>query len=303
MTKAVHEAKVNLSWVNPNPEYIEALREFIARILKPGSGGRPNTFLEQFEQFAALVAYFGAFNSLSQTLLKIAAPGIPDTYQGTELFDFSLVDPDNRRPVDFGLRHKCLDQLRRRAGEVNAAQLGSELLEKYADGGVKMWTLTQALNFRELPGKLLRQSAPAEAPAPVAVGAARRVHAAIAVQAKHILQRDDGQISHRIVRRANEAPVDPILALTEINPSLLLLVSVRSRIPPTHRSVIIVGAGVYNGVVIKAVRQVNVRARIAKPKLQNAHAGNIEPLAKSVHVRRDHAEVFGHKRQVAKSIS
>ena len=156
MTKAVHEAKVNLSWVNPNPEYIEALREFIARILKPGSGGRPNTFLEQFEQFAALVAYFGAFNSLSQTLLKIAAPGIPDTYQGTELFDFSLVDPDNRRPVDFGLRHKCLDQLRRRAGEVNAAQLCSELLEKYADGGVKMWTLTQALNFRQRHAELFQ---------------------------------------------------------------------------------------------------------------------------------------------------
>ena len=154
--KAVHEAKVNLSWVNPNPEYIEALREFVARILKPGSGARPNSFLEQFEQFATLVAYFGAFNSLGQTLLKITAPGIPDIYQGTELFDFSLVDPDNRRPVNFASRHKCLEQLRQRAGKVGEAQLCSELLEKYADGDVKMWTLMQALNFRQQHAELFQ---------------------------------------------------------------------------------------------------------------------------------------------------
>ncbi len=108
MTKAVNEAKVNMSWINPNQEYTEALHNFIARILTPGSENRPNRFLRQIEEFVPRIALFGAINSISQTLIKLTSPGVPDIYQGQELFDFSLVDPDNRRPVDFELRRRYL---------------------------------------------------------------------------------------------------------------------------------------------------------------------------------------------------
>ena len=98
MLKALHEAKVHTSWINPNAEYDEAVAEFVGRILDEGAN-RP--FLDDFRAFQRRVSHFGLFNSLAQTLLKLAAPGVPDTYQGTELWDFSLVDPDNRRPVDY----------------------------------------------------------------------------------------------------------------------------------------------------------------------------------------------------------
>ena len=78
MSKAVHEAKVNLSWVNQDPEYVEALRKFIARTLAPGSEAKPNAFLQQIEQFVPRIAFFGALNSLAQVLLKFTVPGVPD---------------------------------------------------------------------------------------------------------------------------------------------------------------------------------------------------------------------------------
>src|SRR5438067_3388181 len=111
MTKAVHEAKVNLSWVNPNPEYVEALRKFVSRIIT----GRPRArnFVFFLEELVQSIGLFGAMNSLAQTTLKLMAPGNPDVYQGTELWDLSLVDPDNRRPVDFGLRRRLLAELDR----------------------------------------------------------------------------------------------------------------------------------------------------------------------------------------------
>jgi (1->4)-alpha-D-glucan 1-alpha-D-glucosylmutase len=147
MTKAVHEAKVNLSWVNPNPEYVDALNEFIARILAPASHGRPNHFLTSISEFAASVGFFGAINSLAQTLLKIVSPGVPDIYQGTELWDFSLVDPDNRRPVDFALRRRLLTELTSVASG-SGIELCSDLLRTYQDGRIKLWTTTRALSFR-----------------------------------------------------------------------------------------------------------------------------------------------------------
>src|SRR3990172_1995490 len=101
MLKATKEAKVNTSWINPNEAYDEALRAFVARILEPGPGNR---FLPDFTAFQAFVACLGMVNSLAQTLIKITAPGVPDFYQGTEVWDFALVDPDNRRPVDFAAR-------------------------------------------------------------------------------------------------------------------------------------------------------------------------------------------------------
>src|SRR5262249_36594370 len=99
--KALREAKVHSSWMNPDTVYEEAVARFISLILDPDTGSE---FLEDFRPFQRRVSAVGLLNSLSQTLLRIASPGVPDTYQGTELFDFSLVDPDNRRPVDYERR-------------------------------------------------------------------------------------------------------------------------------------------------------------------------------------------------------
>jgi (1->4)-alpha-D-glucan 1-alpha-D-glucosylmutase len=97
MQKAIREAKVHTSWVNPNPEYEGAVEQFVARLLDE----KNQRFLNDFRSFQRRISYFGLLNSLAQTLLKIASPGVPDFYQGTELWDFSLVDPDNRRPLDY----------------------------------------------------------------------------------------------------------------------------------------------------------------------------------------------------------
>ena len=153
MTKAVHEAKINLSWVNPDQEYVEALEEFVARILTPG---KRNQFLAQIEAFVPQIAYFGAINSLAQTLLRIAAPGVPDMYQGNELWDFSLVDPDNRRPVDFELRRQLLQDLSTRPAELNLPALCQELLESWPDGRLKLWTASRALQFRRQHANLFQ---------------------------------------------------------------------------------------------------------------------------------------------------
>jgi (1->4)-alpha-D-glucan 1-alpha-D-glucosylmutase len=152
MSKALHEAKVNLSWINPNPDYVEAVSEFIARLLASGTDARPNRFREELERFTAPVAFFGAINSLAQTLLKLTSPGVPDVYQGQELFDFSLVDPDNRRPVDFTTRHRDLSELEQRAqgrrqGD-DLRELCAELMRHFYDGRVKLWTTLRALRFR-----------------------------------------------------------------------------------------------------------------------------------------------------------
>lgn len=151
MTKAVHEAKVNLSWVNQNPEYVEALRNFIAAIL--GEGSRFNNFISLLEQFIQPIAYFGAINSLAQTTLKLTSPGNPDIYQGTELWDFSLVDPDNRRAVNFAMHRQMLSDLRR---ENDVVQLCAKLQENYQDGRIKMWVTMRGLEFRREHADLFR---------------------------------------------------------------------------------------------------------------------------------------------------
>ena len=154
MTKALHEAKQHMSWTNSNPEYVEAMRTFIARLLAPGAR---NHFLADLEGFMAPVHLFGALNSVAQTVLKIAAPGVPDFYQGTELWDFSLVDPDNRRPCDFGLRRRLAEGLKMRADQGDWAPLGAELLRDFADGRIKLWTIMRGLNFRHEHDELFQQ--------------------------------------------------------------------------------------------------------------------------------------------------
>lgn len=159
MDKAIHEAKANVSWINPDPLYTEAVREFIARILMPGERGRSNFFLKRIEAFLPAVQFFGAINSVAQTLLKLTSPGVPDLYQGTELFDFSLVDPDNRRAVDFATRADLLERLRgKAAGEAQDTRIdGADLMRHYADGRIKLWTIAQALNLRRAQAELFRE--------------------------------------------------------------------------------------------------------------------------------------------------
>jgi len=138
MVKALHEAKVNSSWVEPNEAWDKAVCDFVAKILDPGSDDR---FLATFQPFAERLAAAGAINSLSQTLLKLTVPGMPDFYQGSELWDFSLVDPDNRRPVDYEQRRAALSAV---SGEVSPPSL----LEHWRDGRIKSYLIRTLLHFR-----------------------------------------------------------------------------------------------------------------------------------------------------------
>jgi len=142
--KAAREAQVDTSWIKPDEEYEAALRGFIDRALQPGP---ENKFLEDFLPSQRLISFYGAFNSLSQVLLKIAAPGLPDIYQGCELWDFSLVDPDNRRPVDFALRARLLGDLKRDSA-ADPARLAAELLADLPSGRIKLFLTWRALAAR-----------------------------------------------------------------------------------------------------------------------------------------------------------
>jgi (1->4)-alpha-D-glucan 1-alpha-D-glucosylmutase len=145
--KAAHEAKVHTSWISPHEPYEQAIRDFIAAILAPGPR---NLFLADFEPFARSIAELGLWNSLSQTLLKLTSPGVPDLYQGSELLDFRLVDPDNRGPVDFARRRVLLDGLepQHRESTDGAAELAVELVAHRFDGRVKLYVINQLLNYR-----------------------------------------------------------------------------------------------------------------------------------------------------------
>ncbi|HEY7154233.1 MAG TPA: malto-oligosyltrehalose synthase [Gemmataceae bacterium] len=146
MEKATHEAKVHTSWINPNADYDDALRQFVGRILDPAVS---STFLDDLHAFQRGISRYGFFNALAQTLLKITAPGTPDTYQGTELWDFSLVDPDNRRPVDYEKRRQLLGELLERACEPQSrGDLAAELVESMADGRIKLYVTALALRCR-----------------------------------------------------------------------------------------------------------------------------------------------------------
>ncbi len=152
MVKALHEAKVHSSWINPDTAYDEAVVGFIARILDPATGA---AFQDDFRPFQKRVSELGMVNSLSQTLLRITSPGVPDTYQGTELWDFSLVDPDNRRPVDYEHRRVLLAELQARVSALGSdrRELAHELIATRNDGRVKLYLTWQALRSRrDRPG-------------------------------------------------------------------------------------------------------------------------------------------------------
>ena len=136
MLKAVREAKAWTSWSAPDEDYEWALSEFVVRVLDPNQSG---PFLDDLCGFVDRIAAAGAVNGLAQTVLKLTYPGVPDIYQGTEFWDFSLVDPDNRRPVDYASRRNCL------RGDDEPGRL----LADWKDGRIKQWIVRRILDFRQ----------------------------------------------------------------------------------------------------------------------------------------------------------
>jgi (1->4)-alpha-D-glucan 1-alpha-D-glucosylmutase len=139
LLKALREAKVHTSWLSPDEEYEHGVFEFVQALLD-----RRRPFLDTFRPFEQRIAELGVYNSLAQLVIKVTAPGIPDFYQGTELWDLSLVDPDNRRPVDYDRRRALLAGL----NESDPASLATLLLEQRRDGRVKLMTMVRALAVR-----------------------------------------------------------------------------------------------------------------------------------------------------------
>ncbi len=149
MRKAIKEAKVHTSWISPNAAYDEAVARYVERAL---AGPKAKRFLASFVPFARRLARLGLPNSLAQLTLKIASPGVPDFYQGTELWDLSFVDPDNRRPVDWDLRRRLLAECepwlaKLEAGEDVHAYV-EELLPSWTDGRIKLFLTAAALRAR-----------------------------------------------------------------------------------------------------------------------------------------------------------
>ncbi|HEX7027064.1 MAG TPA: malto-oligosyltrehalose synthase [Gammaproteobacteria bacterium] len=143
MLKAVREAKVHTSWLNINEEYEQAVADFVAALLSDVD----NAFLADFIPFQRRVSHFGMLNSLSQTVLKLCVPGVPDIYQGNEIWMFNLVDPDNRRPVDYEHRQMLLKTLREQA-DGDTVALIHELMDNLPDGRAKLYLTWRLLNWR-----------------------------------------------------------------------------------------------------------------------------------------------------------
>ena len=137
MAKALHEAKINTSWIQPNEQWDAAMHDFVAKIL---NGSPRNKFLPIFLPVAKEIGRLGAINAFTQTLLKLTSPGVPDIYQGNEFWDYSLVDPDNRRPVDHNRRGEILETL--------ATATPDELMQTWPDGRIKMFLTQRVLRFR-----------------------------------------------------------------------------------------------------------------------------------------------------------
>ena len=142
MAKALSEGKVNVSWINPRPEYTEAVQRFVDRLLVPAAG--KTRFVEELESMLAPVKVHGAVNSLAQMVLKATSPGVPDFYQGTDMWDLSLVDPDNRRPVDYPHRSRILEAF----ATTPVTETIPDLLRTLDDGRVKLFAMQRTLAVR-----------------------------------------------------------------------------------------------------------------------------------------------------------
>ncbi|MDN5872342.1 MAG: hypothetical protein L0H73_16715 [Nitrococcus sp.] len=147
LLKAIREAKTQTSWLNPDPAYEEAVMQFVRAVL---FSLQDNPFLSDFRAFIGPVSRYGLLNSLAQTLLKLSSPGVPDIYQGNEIWDFSLVDPDNRRPVDYALRKRLLSDVRTIViDEADTPKRLGALLENLKDGRLKLYLTRQTLMLRQ----------------------------------------------------------------------------------------------------------------------------------------------------------
>jgi (1->4)-alpha-D-glucan 1-alpha-D-glucosylmutase len=143
MLKAIRESKAQTSWANQNNDYEDAVTKFVESVLDPATS---RGFLSDFCKFESFVARIGMYNSLSQTLIKLTSPGIPDIYQGTELWDFSLVDPDNRRQVDYEQRQTMLSEVLEEAELLGRTK---SLTQTMQDGRIKLFLTYMALNARK----------------------------------------------------------------------------------------------------------------------------------------------------------
>jgi (1->4)-alpha-D-glucan 1-alpha-D-glucosylmutase len=167
MVKAMREAKENSSWINQDQPYEAGVEAFVRAILDDES------FTSDLMALQRKIAPYGAINSLAQVALKLTSPGAPDIYQGNEMWDFSLVDPDNRRPVDYPAMDEVLASLKRRAAEEAQDQLARDLLENWQDGRIKLWVTHCALLHRRKNPELFAegQYRPLEAMGPAAAHA------------------------------------------------------------------------------------------------------------------------------------
>jgi len=144
LVKATREEKRATSWMNPNTEYEEAVRGFAARLLE---AAEQNAFMKDFTTLAEIVSYFGHLNSLSQVILKLTVPGVPDLYQGTEAMTLALVDPDNRRPVSYEANARLFDELMQLAAEDMRARLATALGSPYSSDA-KLFVTSRLLHLR-----------------------------------------------------------------------------------------------------------------------------------------------------------
>ncbi len=153
MLKSARESKSVTSWMNPNLDYETALSGFVRAVLAPGDG---NLFLADFREAAALIAWYGALNSLSLVILKALSPGVPDFYQGCEAIELLLVDPDNRRAVDFARREHLLADAQALAARDDRRAGLQELATHGTDGRAKFWATWRTLQLRERHAAVLR---------------------------------------------------------------------------------------------------------------------------------------------------
>ena len=152
VVKAIREAKVHTAWLKPDTTYEDLFTSFVEALLEPSED---NPFLKEFLPFQERVAWYGVWNSLSQTVLKIACPGVPDFYQGTELWDLSLVDPDNRRPVDYEKRAELLAEISDHRRDL--PELIRELLDGKEDGRIKLFLIARGLEVRRRMSRVFLQ--------------------------------------------------------------------------------------------------------------------------------------------------
>ena len=198
IVKAVREAKRETSWHTPNAAYEAGCQSFIERLLLSAEA---EPFRQDFVSFHALVARFGALNSLSQTVLKLTLPGVPDMYQGCELWDLSLVDPDNRRPVDFTRRRKALHDLTA-ASRGAGPEIVHELAATWRSGILKLHVTAVLLAARRRVPKLFADGS--YEPLPVRGPAARHVVAFARRTASDTMIVAVGRLFARLAPRADE---------------------------------------------------------------------------------------------------